>query len=362
MRIHGILPALIPLCSRSVITVLGAALNLSILERMPSTHTRDITVGQLGEAGILELLNASFARYATGEGVLGPGDDAAIIPAPRGNFVISTDAMNEGHHFLRTWPSGIVDNGFSTGWKLVAQNVSDMNAMGAVTSAISLSLSMPQDTPAHWVTKFGQGIIAALYWLGAEDTIVSGGDLSRADNLGVALTTTGSSVAAPTLRKAAENVEGFHLIHSGNVGYSGAGLTVASQGDRGDLSREELAALRLFFRPRPQLAAGPAVVGIVSAMMDVSDSLLTDADRLASANGLNAAIDQDWVDQRAKPLSLIAQKYGVDPRDWVLTGGEDYGLLAVLNPDVAVPAGWEIIGRLTSEPQERPTVTGWDHF
>ncbi|WP_022871589.1 thiamine-phosphate kinase [Yaniella halotolerans] len=329
---------------------------------MPSTHTQNMSVGQLGEAGILELLNASFAVYATGEGVLGPGDDAAIIPAPRGNFVISTDAMNEGHHFLRTWPSGIIDNGFSTGWKLVAQNVSDMNAMGAVTSAISISLSMPQDTPAHWVTKFGQGIAAALYWLGAEQTIISGGDLSRAEQLGVALTTTGNSVGTPTLRKAAENVDGFHLIHTGNVGYSGAGLTVASQGNKNDLTRAELAALRLFLRPRPWLVEGPAVTGTVSAMMDVSDSILTDADRLADANGLNAAIDQGWMKQRAKPLAAIAQKYGVDPRDWVLTGGEDYGLLAVLNPDLPVPSGWEIIGQLTQEPQARPTVTGWDHF
>jgi len=334
----------------------------SILERMPPTRTEDITVGELGEAGILELLNASFAAFSSGEGVLGPGDDAAIIPAPNGNFVISTDAMNEGHHFLRNWPSGLVDDGFSTGWKLVAQNVSDMNAMGAVTSAISISLSMPKDTPAHWVSKFGQGIVAALYWLGAEHTIVSGGDLSRADNLGVALTTTGNCVGAPTLRNAAENVEGFHLIHTGNVGYSGAGLTVAIEGCRNDLTRAEIAALRLFFRPRPQLAAGPAVVGTVSAMMDVSDSILTDADRLASANGLNAAIDQDWVEHKAEPLVLIAEKYGVDARDWVLTGGEDYGLLAVLRPDLPIPAGWEVIGELTNEPQERPTVTGWDHF
>lgn len=329
---------------------------------MPSTNSDDVTVSELGEAGILKLLNASFFAYSTGEGVLGPGDDAAIIPAPHGNFVISTDAMNEGHHFLRTWPSGIIDDGFSTGWKLVAQNVSDMNAMGAVTSAISISLSMPQDTPAHWVSKFGQGVVAALYWLGAEQTIVSGGDLSRADNLGVALTTTGNCVGIPTLRTAAHDVDGFLLIHTGNVGYSGAGLAVATEGHRNNLTRAEIAALRLFFRPRPQLAAGPAVVGTVSAMMDVSDSILTDADRLASANGLNAAIDQEWVERQAKPLVSIAEKYDADARDWVLTGGEDYGLIAVLNPELPVPAGWQIIGSLTTRQQQRPDVTGWDHF
>lgn len=329
---------------------------------MPSTCHENITVGELGEAGILELLNASFAAYSTGEGVLGPGDDAAIIPAPKGDFVISTDAMNEGHHFLRQWPSGVIDDGYSTGWKLVAQNVSDINAMGAVTSAVSISLSMPKSTPAPWVSKFGQGVIGACRWLGAEQTIVSGGDLTRADSIGAALTTTGNLVGRPVLRTASEDVCNYQLIHTGNVGQSAAGFTIASEGKIHDLKREELNALRLFLRPRPQLTAGPAVVGTVSAMMDVSDSILTDADRLASANGLHAAIDPAWVASKAEELQPVAEKYAADPKDWVLTGGEDYGLLAVLNPDLAVPDGWQVIGQLTSESQDRPAVTGWDHF
>ena len=329
---------------------------------MLSTHTEDISVGQLGEAGILELLNASFSAYATGEGVLGPGDDAAIIPAPTGNFVISTDAMNEGHHFLRRWPSQIVDDGYSTGWKLVAQNISDMNAMGAVTSAISISLAMPKDTPADWVSRFGQGVANACRWLGAPQTIISGGDLTRAESISTVITATGNLVSDAALRTADHNVDGFHLIHTGNVGTAAAGLMVAQAGDVHDLSREELRMLRLFFRPRPLLDQGPAVANRVSAMMDISDSLLTDADRLAASNKLYAEIDDAWVDSKAARLQQVAEKYDVDPREWALTGGEDYGLLAVLDPDLPVPQGWEIIGQLTNEPQDRPTVTGWDHF
>src|SRR5699024_64203 len=82
----------------------------------------------------------------------------------------------EGHHFLRHWPSGVVDNGYSTGWKLVAQNISDMNAMGAITSAINISLAMPKNTPAHCVWHFGRGIANACYWLGAPQLVISGGN------------------------------------------------------------------------------------------------------------------------------------------------------------------------------------------
>lgn len=320
------------------------------------------TVGQLGESGILDLLKTSYRGMTTGDGVIGPGDDAAVIPAPKGKVVVATDAMNEGHHFLRTWPSGIVDNGYSTGWKLAAQNLSDMNAMGAVTSAVSISLAMPKSTPARWVGNFGRGIANACRWLGAAQTIISGGDLTRADSIATSITATANLVDQPILRTAAEDATGFRLIHTGNVGVSSSGFTVATQGSAQDLSRAEVQAVRGFLRPRPPLSQGPAVAGVVAAMMDVSDSILTDADRLAAANNLHAAIDPAWVARKASGLRAIADRYGANAEEWVLTGGEDYGLLAVLDLERPVPEGWEIIGRLTNEPQDRPEVTGWDHF
>ncbi|HEY4557568.1 MAG TPA: AIR synthase related protein [Enteractinococcus sp.] len=329
---------------------------------MRSSPQTSTTVGELGEAGILELLRTSYRGFTSGEGVVGPGDDAAVIPAPKGNVVIATDAMNEGHHFLRRWPSGITDNGYSTGWKLAAQNLSDMNAMGAVPSAVSVSLAMPKNTPASWVAHLGRGIANACYWLGAPQTIISGGDLTRADSIATAITVTANLVDQPILRTAKHNVDGHLLIHTGNAGLAAAGFAIASRESPGELSRREIWAVRGFLRPRPPLDQGPKVVQTVSAMMDVSDSILTDADRLATANGLHARIDPSWVAQKAELLHPIAERYGTDAQDWVLTGGEDYGLLAVLDPDRDVPKGWEIIGQLTTEPQQRPDITGWDHF
>lgn len=327
----------------------------------------NLTVGTLGEAGILKVLDRAYRQLtdhqdAPSTDLVGPGDDAAIIPAPGGKFVIATDAMNEGHHFLRRWPSGVVDTGYSTGWKLAAQNLSDMNAMGADPSAVNVSLAMPKTTPVAWVANFGRGIANACRFLGAQQTIISGGDLTRAETIATAITATANLPGPAVLRTAGSDVEGFLLIHRGNVGTSGAGLAITTAQDIGGLSRTELRAVRLFLRPRPPLGEGPKVAGKVAAMMDVSDSLLTDADRLATANGLYAQLDDAWVQRAARPLAAIGQRFGIDPTTWVLTGGEDYGLLAVPDPNIAVPKGWEVIGRLTSAPQERPADTGWDHF
>jgi len=335
---------------------------LSTLERMRSLPPPSTTVGELGEAGILDILRTSYRGFIAGEGVIGLDDDAAVVSAPKGTFVIATDAMNEGHHFLRSWPSGIVDNGYSTGWKLAAQNLSDMNAMGAVPSAVSVSIAMPKDTPASWVAHFGRGIANACSWLGAPQTIISGGDLTRADTIATAITVTANLVDQPILRTADHDVEGHLLIHVGNVGLAAAGYTIVSQPELGQLSREEIRAVRGFLRPRPPLHQGPKVANVVSAMMDVSDSIWTDADRLAAANGLHAHIDSEWAAKTAGRLHPVAERYGADAHAWVLTGGEDYGLLAVLDPNRVVPEGWEIIGQLTTEPQSRPEVTGWDHF
>lgn len=334
------------------------------LDRSVADH---LTVGALGEAGILKVLDRAYRQLtdhqdASSTDLVGPGDDAAIIPAPGGKFVIATDAMNEGHHFLRRWPSGVADTGYSTGWKLAAQNLSDMNAMGADPSAVSVSLAMPKTTPVAWVANFGRGIANACRFLGAQQTVISGGDLTRADTIATAITATASLPGPAVLRTAGSDVEGFLLIHRGNVGTSGAGLAIAAAKEIRRLSRPELRAVRLFLRPRPPLGEGPKVAGKVAAMMDVSDSILTDADRLATANGLYAHIDEDWVQRAAQPLASIGPRFGIDPTTWVLTGGEDYGLLGVLDPDRQVPAGWDVIGHLTAVPQDRPEITGWDHF
>jgi thiamine-monophosphate kinase len=111
-------------------------------------------------------------------------------------------------------------------------------------------------------------------------------------------------------------------------------------------------------------------------MMDVSDGVLKDAGRLATANGLRVELDPDWVRREASALVPLAR--ALDPATgwqtaerWVSAGGEDYGLLAALPTGATVPAGFRLIGRLVAEPgAPAPAETtgsagsadGWDHF
>ncbi|HRO95124.1 AIR synthase related protein [Citricoccus sp.] len=351
--------------------------------------TGDRTVGGLGEAGILRILNRRFAVLpAAGdwpEGTVGPGDDAAVVSAPDGRFVISTDAMAQDRDFRLDWPAvscgasrgGGGDDvrgfagGYSIGWKAAAQNLSDMNAMGADATGLLLALTMPHTTGVSWIDGLAAGIAGAVRRLGARRCRVVGGDLGSDDRITLAITATGDLGGRPAVRRAmtptVSAADPVDLVLCGRAGWAAAGLAVL------DTSREELLdrlrrgapgvrrlaarAATAQLRPRPVLGAGrrAAEAGAL-AMMDVSDGVAKDAGRLALVNGRRVELDPDWVRSDAAVLDPLARALGQDARDWVTAGGEDYGLLAVLPARTRIPHGFRRVGRLL--PGDLPGVTG----
>jgi len=131
-------------------------------------------------------------------------------------------------------------------------------------------------------------------------------------------------------------------------------------------------AVQLFRRPEPPLAAGPVAARTgATAMMDVSDGLLLDAGRVAEASGLDLVIDPaaPALAGAAQQLTPLAAQFGINPLDWVLTGGEDHALLATFPAGVDLPSGWSGIGRCVPGCGQvqvlgnyQPEHQGWDHF
>ncbi|MDJ0316213.1 MULTISPECIES: thiamine-phosphate kinase [Arthrobacter] len=334
-----------------------------------------LTVANLSES---ELLARIFPRLHAGSSmVLGPGDDAAIISAPDGRIVISIDTQVQDKDFRLLWPNGSTSSGFDVGWKAAAQNLSDINAMGAVATAMVISLTLPGGTPVSWVEHLAEGLSAAILALGAPGCSVAGGDLSGGNELVVTVAVTGSMEGlSPVLRSGAGL--GDQVAICGNMGFSAAGWALhESTLNPAQYSPALIAAAELFARPQPPLAAGPAAASAgATAMMDISDGLLRDATRMANASNVSVNLNGNVLKKFAQKLDECALALGADPLQWVLTGGEDHGLLSTFPAGATLPPGFVGIGSIVSIDATKPVVTidgrnfksavegalGWDHF
>jgi thiamine-monophosphate kinase len=255
---------------------------------------------------------ARLRRTATHEAARGLADDAALLDG----LVISHDSIAEGVHFLPFDPPA------SVGWKLVTVNLSDLAAKGATPAGALLGLTLAGD--GAWEAGFLGGIEAACesYAL----PLIGGDTITLPDGAPrvLGLTVLGRAGESTPSRNGGRPGDQLWLV--GTVGDSAAGLAQLLE-DR----HASGPLVDVYRRPVPLLAAGQALAPHARAMMDVSDGLLLDAERLAQASGCRATIDLDCVPVSASFRRLRGET--LEARLFAATGGDDYGLLA------ALPAG-----------------------
>ncbi|MFF1877403.1 thiamine-phosphate kinase [Leifsonia sp. NPDC058230] len=293
----------------------------------------------LGEASERETLKQIFPRlprsFAT---IVGPGDDAAVLAAPDGRYVVTTDMMVHGPDFRWAWSAP-----YDLGWKAAATNLSDVAAMGAVPTALVVAIAAPSDTPVADLLSLADGLRDACAAL-APDCGVVGGDLSVSGTFTIAVTAFGDLQGRrPVLRSGAR--AGDVVAVSGALGVAATGLRLLferavdenGEPDRArfeEVLREHPETVGAQLRPNPPIADGPlAALAGATAMLDLSDGLALDARRVAEDSGV--AVD------------LESSALGDDVRT-ALTGGEDHGLLATFPRGTALPGGFRPIGHVAA--------------
>ena len=301
--------------------------------------TATTTLADLGEFGLIAELSR---RFAQGDHVLiGPGDDAAGRHRHDGRVVVSTDVLVDGRHFRRDWAEAE-----DVGHRVAAANLSDLNAMGGVATALTVGLAAPPDLPAAWALGLADGIAAEAALVGAS---VVGGDLTSADQVMVAVTVLGYVDGEPVRRSGAR--PGDVLALAGRQGWAAGGLAVLGRGFRSP--RKLVDAYR---RPEPPYAAGPqARMAGATAMIDVSDGLVADVGHLAAASGVAVDITTGAF-ELAEPLQAVGAALGADPMGFILGGGDDHALAATFPAGAALPEGWTVIGTVAEG--EGVTVDG----
>jgi thiamine-monophosphate kinase len=298
------------------------------------------TLADAGEFGLVAALTGRFEQGA--QVYVGPGDDAAVLRTPKGHVVVSTDLLVEGRHFRRDWaPARAI------GRKAAAANLSDVNAMGGTAHSLVVGLGAPADVPVQWVLDLADGIAEEAALVGAS---VVGGDLTRADQVVVAITVLGACEVAPVLRSGAR--AGDVLALAGRQGWAAAGLAVLGRG-----FRSPRVLVEAYQRPEPPYAAGLAAARAgATSMIDVSDGLLADVGHLASDSGVAIDVHRGAF-TLADPMQAVGSALGVDPMQYVLGGGDDHAIAATFPAGTDLPEGFAAIGTVDRPGESGAVVT-----
>lgn len=308
----------------------------------------------LTEDDVLASILPLFARHGAVD--VPPGDDAAVLrtgPA----VVATTDTMVLGRDWVDAWSSGA-----DVGHKVVAQNLADVAAMGGRPTSVLVTLVADPDVSLEWVIDHARGLAEAC---DAADVAVLGGDLSSAPPgvVMVSVTALGELDGPVVLRSGAR--PGDVVAVRGSLGLAAAGLRLLADNQ----AQRHTTAVARQRRPTPPLAAGPeAARAGATAMLDVSDGLLKDGGRIASASGV--VIDIERAALQPDVDEIVAAVGDAAAWECVLGGGEEHSLLATFAGPV--PQGWRVIGSVRDVPTgavpgilvdgSPVAAEGWDHF
>ncbi|NWG46585.1 MAG: thiamine-phosphate kinase [Alphaproteobacteria bacterium] len=267
------------------------------------------------------LIATHLAPLAAPEG-RGLLDDAATLPVrPGETLVVTADALVEGVHFLPADPPGEVAR------KLLRVNLSDLAAKGARPAHYLLTLALPRGVEESEIAAFAAGLAADQAAFGIA---LLGGDTVATSGPRLYAVTAFGWTRGPFLGRAGARV-GDRVFVTGTIGDAGLGLK-ALTGSAGALSREAAAfAIGRYRRPEPRVGLGPALGGLASAALDISDGLAADAGHLAAVSGVRLRIEASAV-----PLSIAMEEAlarGHMSMADIVSAGDDYEILLTAPPE-----------------------------
>ncbi len=268
------------------------------------------TLRDRGEHALLEDIRRLLP--ATARVPLGPGDDAAVLAPLRHPLLCTIDTLIERVHFRRGWltPRALGRRAFEV-------SASDVAAMGGRPVAAFLAIAARPELAVAELRAIVLGARAAARAAGAT---LAGGNLAAARDLSITVAVVGEAPARPIRRSGAR--AGDQLFVTGELGGAALGLQLLQ---RPRSIARGAGAVSRWRHPIARLRAGLelARARVATAMIDVSDGLLIDLERLCVASSSGAVV-------HAAALPLAAALKVLPPRRarrFALTGGEDYELL-----------------------------------
>jgi len=250
--------------------------------------------------------------------LLGIGDDCAVVSsAENQSIVVTTDTLVAGVHF----PLGT--SAKAIGHKAVAVNLSDIAAMGAKPSWISLAITLPE-VNNEWLTEFCSGVFELCEYYNVQ---LIGGDTTQGP-LSITITAQGLTPEGKYLSRSGAK-PGDWLYVTGELGDAALALQHHKESLIIDSDAAKVIQQKLDY-PKPRVLAGETLREYASAAIDISDGLLADLGHICQASNVGANVVLDAV-----PLSDAMNKSQLfeDAINFALNGGDDYELLFTVSED-----------------------------
>lgn len=291
-------------------------------------------VSDYGEFGLIHHLTKNI-ELQNASSVLGVGDDAAVIDHFGKQTVVTTDLLIEGVHFdLSYTPLKHL------GYKSVVVNISDLYAMNALPTQITLSIGISSRFSVEALEEFYDGVYAACEEYGVD---LVGGDTSSSQKGFIISVTALGEVTADKVVQRSTAEKGDLICCSGDLGAAYIGLLflerekkifLESPQIQPDFENESYVIGRLLKpKARKDIYEFFEQNNILpTAMMDISDGLSSELLHLCEKSGVGCVIHEDKLPV-AEDSKLAAYKFEIDPTACALSGGEDYELLFTIKQD-----------------------------
>ncbi|WP_116789951.1 thiamine-phosphate kinase [Flavobacterium psychrotrophum] len=320
------------------------------------------SLGNLGEFGLIEHLTKDIEIKQPGT-LTGIGDDAAVLDFKDKKVVVSTDLLVEGVHFdLAYMPLKHL------GYKAVVVNVSDICAMNAKPTQITVSIAVSNRFPVEALDELYDGIKLAARVYGVD--IVGGDTTSSQKGMILSITALGEANAEDVAyRNGAGDTD--LLVVTGDIGASYMGLKVLEREKQvfevNPQNQPDLDAYSYLIerqlKPEARADVRELLAGLEikpTSMIDISDGLSSEIIHLAKASGVGCNLYEEKIPVDPQLINTC-EEFNIDITTVAINGGEDYELLFTIKMEdfekIKHNPNFTIIGHMTQESEGIHLIT-----
>jgi len=272
-----------------------------------------------------DLIRQFFAPLSVGApGAFNLTDDAAVLSlGPSEELVVTTDTLVARRHFLGTEDTADIAR------KALRVNLSDLASMGAKPIGYTLALALPDDWTTEWLAAFADGLGRDQREFGIH---LLGGDTVSSDaGLHISVTAMGATPAGQSLRRGGARI-GDTIWVSGTVGDAALGLLILRDDSLGEISDEARRFLAgRFLLPTPRCTLGPALRGLATAAIDISDGIVADLGHICEVSAVGADLKADAIPRSEAYTAVITQQPSLLQK--AFSAGDDYEILFTAPPE-----------------------------